>query len=142
MSVVSYCTLKDSTLSCFHFFIQEEEIQKRKIDLQDQVHQAKRRTLGNIQFIGELFKRKVNICKTVPRSTACLIETYWRPCQLPIFRCWQRALCMTVLWSYCGEMMRNHLSVCASFLLPLAKIWTVKRARWLYWEHYSYRTSW
>ncbi|KAK2557629.1 Eukaryotic translation initiation factor 4 gamma 1, partial [Acropora cervicornis] len=39
--------------------LKEEELQKRKIDLQDQVHQAKRRTLGNIQFIGELFKLKM-----------------------------------------------------------------------------------
>ncbi|XP_015749605.1 PREDICTED: eukaryotic translation initiation factor 4 gamma 3-like isoform X2 [Acropora digitifera] len=39
--------------------LNEEELQKSEIDLQDQVHQAKRRTLGNIQFIGELFKQKM-----------------------------------------------------------------------------------
>ena len=49
---------------------------------------------------------------------------------------------MIVLSSYWGVMTRNRLNVCASFLLPLAKIWTMKRARWLYWEHYSYWTSW
>ncbi|XP_015747286.1 PREDICTED: eukaryotic translation initiation factor 4 gamma 1-like [Acropora digitifera] len=39
--------------------LNEEELQKRKSDLEDQVHQAKRRTLGNIRFIGELFKLKM-----------------------------------------------------------------------------------
>ncbi|KAK2557679.1 Eukaryotic translation initiation factor 4 gamma 1 [Acropora cervicornis] len=39
--------------------LNEEERQKRKSDLEDQVHQAKRRTLGNIRFIGELFKLKM-----------------------------------------------------------------------------------
>ena len=62
--------LKTALSSCFVFFIQEEELQKRKSDLEDQVHQAKRRTLGNIRFIGELFKLKVNICKTVPQQPA------------------------------------------------------------------------
>ena len=69
--MVSYCTLKDSTFFLLHS-VQEEELQKRKSDLEDQVHQAKRRTLGNIRFIGELFKLKVNICKTVPQQPASL----------------------------------------------------------------------
>jgi len=70
--VVSYCILKDSTFFLLCLSIQEEEWQKRKSDLEDQVHQAKRRTLGNIRFIGELFKLKVNICKTVPQQPASL----------------------------------------------------------------------
>ena len=64
--------LKTAPSSCFVFSIQEEELQKRKSDLEDQVHQAKRRTLGSIRFIGELFKLKVNICKTVPQQPASL----------------------------------------------------------------------
>ncbi|XP_068754257.1 eukaryotic translation initiation factor 4 gamma 1-like isoform X2 [Montipora capricornis] len=39
--------------------LSEEELQSRKRDLQDEERQQKRRTLGNIRFIGELFKLKM-----------------------------------------------------------------------------------
>ncbi|XP_068699668.1 eukaryotic translation initiation factor 4 gamma 1-like isoform X2 [Montipora foliosa] len=39
--------------------LSEEELQSRKRDLQDEGRQQKRRTLGNIRFIGELFKLKM-----------------------------------------------------------------------------------
>ncbi|XP_068754239.1 eukaryotic translation initiation factor 4 gamma 1-like isoform X3 [Montipora capricornis] len=39
--------------------LSEKELQSRKRDLQDEEHQQKRRTLGNIRFIGDLFKLKM-----------------------------------------------------------------------------------
>ena len=39
---------------------QEEEVEQRKEELHEEERKAKRRTLGNIRFIGELFKLKVS----------------------------------------------------------------------------------
>ena len=46
-------------------------MQSRKRDLQDEERQQKRRTLGNIRFIGELFKLKVGISEALAQFLAC-----------------------------------------------------------------------
>ena len=50
-----------NTLQFFNFVIQEEEKKIKREGMDEEASKNKRRMLGNIKFIGELFKLKVII---------------------------------------------------------------------------------
>ena len=99
--VIHFCTLL--TTSCEFCAIHQEEDKKARKDEYDAAEfKSRHRSLGNIRFIGELFKFKVCMCAL---STSTCVD------------CWYMYLCTYGKWR---ENFRNIMYNCeARFVILL-----------------------